>query len=291
MGCFFMKTKIFVCSSSGLNELKHSNNIEVIPFLYKFSDDELFEDVLEMSSETAYNKIRYDKSSELELLSISYKRISEYLQQAIKDGYENAFFIMANRAVINLQIPISIAVEDNKNINVILYQSNETSIPLAYIALYAEKRLEEGESLIDVWNELVSLENTSNIFIFKPRIKKMSDFENQFKNGTYQIFKGGRLLETPDARIINGLETMIEEFKDEIYGKKVIPFILTSDKFSKYNEIILRIIKELDDEENKKALEKVRIFSLPLFFGLKSGIDTIAIGYIEAKNGLIIEKK
>jgi hypothetical protein len=119
----------------------------------------------------------------------------------------------------------------------------------------------------------------------------MSDFENQFKNGTYQIFKGGRLLETPEARIINGLETMIEEFKDEIYGKKVIPFILASDKFSKYNEIVLRIIKELDDEENKKALEKVRIFSLPLFFGLKSGIDTIAIGYIEAKNGLIIEKK
>jgi hypothetical protein len=75
-----------------------------------------------MSSETEYNKIRYDKSSELELLSIGYKRISEYLQQAIKDGYENAFFIMANRAVINLQIPISIAVEDNKDINVILYQ-------------------------------------------------------------------------------------------------------------------------------------------------------------------------
>lgn len=286
-----MKTKIFVCSSSGLNELKHSNNIEVIPFIYKFSDDELFEDVLEISSEAVYNKIKYDKISNLELLSISHKRISDYLQQAIKDGYENAFFIMANRSVINLQIPISIAIEDNKDINVILYQSNETSIPLAYIALYAEKKLEEGNSIIDVWNELVFLENTSNIFIFSPKLKKMHDFENQFKNGTYQIFKGGRLLETPEVRINNSLEVMLEEFKDEIYGKNVIPFILTSDKFSKYNEIMLRTIKEMDDDINKKALEKVRIFSLPLFFGLKSGINSIAVGYIEAKNGLIIEKK
>lgn len=287
-----MRTKVFVCSSSQINEIKHRDDVEVIPFIYKFSDDEVFEDMNELSIEATYNRLRLDKNSTLELVTIDHESVSRYLKEAINDGYENAFFILPNRSIANLDIPVKIALEENKEINVAMYQSNETSLPLAYMALYALERFEEDAPMLDVWNELTTLEGTSNIFIFTPAVKtdKVANFEDVFKNGSYQIFKNGKLLRTPDVRKINALEAMIEEYTDEIVGKKVLPFILTTDKSSKYNEIIYNALREIDDENNKEALEKVRIFNLPVYFGLQCGYNSIAIGYVESKKGIILEK-
>ncbi len=288
-----MKTKIFVCSSSEINEIKHDENIEAIPMLYKFSEDETFEDENELSIESCYNRLRFEKKSNLELLSISHERVSDYLKKAIADGYDNAFFILPNRAIINLAIPVKIALEENKEINVAMYQSNEVSLPLAYIALHAQRLFNEGSSIVDTWNELVAYEGISTIFVFTPQVKseRTSNFENQFKNGSYKIFNHGKLISTPEVKRNNALEAMIEEFKEEIAGKKVMPFILASDRNSKYNEILLNNLGELEDDLNKEALEKVRIYNLPLCFGLRTGLNSIAIGYIESKNGLILEKK
>lgn len=288
-----MKTKIFVCSSSGINEIKHKNTIEAIPLIYKFSDDELFEDSLELSIEAVYNRLRYEKNSNLDLLNIGHERISEYLVKAIEDGYDNAFFILPNRLVVNLSIPVKIALEENKDINVAMYQSTETSIPLAMLAMYADMRFEEGASVLEVWNELVAYENISNIFIFTPSITKeqSANFEKSFKKGTYQIFKDGKLMPTPDIKKNNALEIMINEFSEEIEDKEIIPFVLTTNKSSKYNEIIINSLKEIENDLNKKALDKVRIFNLPVPFGIRCGINSIAIGYIEAKKGFILEKK
>lgn len=288
-----MKTKIFVCSSSAINELVHDEFIEAIPILYKFSDDELFEDENELSIEACYNRLRYEKNSGLELLSIGYERISDYLKKAIEEGYDNALFILPNRAMVNLSIPVKIALEENKEINVIMYQSNEISLPLAYIAFQAQRIFNSGHSIVDTWNELVNYEGISNIFVFTPIVKseRNANFEKQFKNGTYQLFKNGKFLKTLDNRKTNALEFMLDEFKEEIKGKKVIPFILVSDRNSKYNEILLNNLVEIDDDLNKDALEHVRLFNLPLWLGLKCGINSVAIGYIECKNGLILEKK
>lgn len=288
-----MKTKIFVCSSSGINEIKHKNTIEAIPLIYKFSDDELFEDSLELSIEAVYNRLRYEKNSNLDLLNIGHERISEYLVKAIEDGYDNAFFILPNRSVVNLSIPVKIALEENKDINVAMYQSTETSIPLAMLAMYADMRFEEGASVLEVWNELVAYENISNVFIFTPSITKeqSANFEKTFKKGTYHIFKDGKLMPTPDIKKNNALEIMINEFSEEIEDKEIIPFVLTTNKSSKYNEIIINSLKEIENDLNKKALDKVRIFNLPVPFGIRCGINSIAIGYIEAKKGFILEKK
>ena len=84
---------------------------------------------------------------------------------------------------------------------------------------------------------------------------------------------------------------MINEFSEEIEDKEIIPFVLTTNKSSKYNEIIINSLKEIENDLNKKALDKVRIFNLPVPFGIRCGINSIAIGYIEAKKGFILEKK
>ncbi len=288
-----MKTKIFVCSSSEINEIKHSKNIEAIPFLYRFSDDEIFEDEIELKTNAVYNRLRFDRNSNLELLSISHERVSEYLKKAIADGYDNAFFILPNRSTINLAIPVKIALEENKEINVAMYQSNEVSLPLAYIALTAEKLFDEGLSIVETWNKLVLYEGISKIYIFNPQnnSERSSNFEKTFKNGTFNIFKGGKLISANDNKKINSLEIMIDEFRDDISDKEVMPFILTSNKASKYNEILLNNLVEIEDEKNKTALEKIRFYDLPLCLGLATGIDSIAIGYIEPKNGIILEKK
>ncbi len=287
-----MKTKVFVCSSSEINEIKHKEDIEAIPFIYNFSDDEMFEDINELTVEAAYNKLRLDNDSNLELLAISHERVSDYLKAAINDGYDNAFFILPNRTIVNLDIPVKIALEENKEINVAMYQSNETSLPLAYMAIYALERFEEGYSILDTWNDLTTLESSSNIFIFTPNLKteRVPNFEKVFRSGNYSIFKDGRLLKTPDAKGNNALEEMIEEFCDEISNKEVIPFILTTDKSSKYNEILYNFLRELDDQTNKEQLEKIRIYNMPMYLGLECGINSIGVGYVECKKGIILEK-
>lgn len=288
-----MKTKIFVCSSSAINELNHDENIEAIPVLYKFSSDEVFEDENELSIESCYNRLRFEHNSSLELLSIGHERVSEYIKEAISEGYDNAFFILPNRSTVNLAIPVKIALEENKEINVAMYQSNEISLPLAYIAFQAKRLFDEGLSIVDTWNELVAYEGSSAIFVFTPQAKseRNVNFEKQFKNGSYQIFKNGKIQASADTRKTNALEFMLDEFRDEIAGKKVMPFILISDRNSKYNEILMNNLYEIEDDLNKDALEHVRLFNLPLWLGLKSSLNSIAVGYIEIKNGLVIEKK
>ena len=54
---FYMKTKIFVCSNSSIDYLPHNEMISSIPVILKVSDNEMYEDYIDVNIEDFYNRI------------------------------------------------------------------------------------------------------------------------------------------------------------------------------------------------------------------------------------------
>ena len=76
---FYMKTKIFVCSNSSIDYLPHNEMISSIPVILKVSDNEMYEDYIDVNIEAFYNRIRMDKYVKVTPVFQNYTKISEYI--------------------------------------------------------------------------------------------------------------------------------------------------------------------------------------------------------------------
>ena len=57
------KTKVIVCSNSGIDYVDHPYDIEVFRSIVQYSDIEQYDDYTETSAETSYNRLINDEES------------------------------------------------------------------------------------------------------------------------------------------------------------------------------------------------------------------------------------
>lgn len=272
-----MKTKILVCSNSGINYVPHNLNIAAIPVILRFSEEEQYEDYIDVNVEAFYNRMRMDTHAKVSLSFQTHAKINEYILQAADEGYGQVLFILASKEFSDLFIPVSIAISENKEIPATIFNSNSCCYPLAYMAIEADRMLSKGARMEEVINRLEHIQKNHHIYFFNPHSLKedASSFKKLYKKGLVYSIENGKLFPVLDQKGVTSFDHLINLLNYEIIDNDIILFIHYTNKMTKYIRLLEEaLIKILS------TYKKIRVCPLPIGVGIQTGINAIGVGYI-----------
>ena len=284
-----MKTKIFVCSNSGIDYIKHSTNIDTIPIIYTFNNGEEYIDYINLTADAFYNRKKYDNLISVDYTSVEYSFVNEKVKKAITEGYKQILFLLSSKHYSNLFVTASIVLSENKNIKSSIYDSNLFSYPLAYMAMKANEMFEKGLSMDEVLAKLDIFKKNQNIFIFEPKLKDeySNVFEKNFRSGKCYSILNGRVVKM-NVPVKDSLVKLFADYSRQIDGLDVIPFVLTTDLNSRYVSILTNGILDIDPTKSSNPnYKKIPVCFIPPTVGMELGNNLVGIGYIIDDDSLI----
>lgn len=277
-----MKTKIFVCSNSGIDYIKHSPNISSVPIVYIFNNDEEYIDYVNLTADAFYNRKKYDNLISVDYSSSQYHFVNEKVKEAIAAGYNQILFLLSSKHYSNLFVTASIVLSENKEVKSAIYDSNLFAYPLAYMAMKANEMFESGMKMEAVLNRLDIYKKNQNIFIFEPtKDDEYSDnFERFFRYGKCYSILNGRVVKM-NVPVKDSLVKIFGDYSKQIDGLDVVPFILTTDLNSRYVNILMNGILDIDPTKSSgKNYKKIPVCFIPPTVGMELGNNLVGIGYI-----------
>lgn len=272
-----MKTKVFVCSNSGIDYIVHDNNISTIPVILHFSDEEEYEDYLDVSYEAFYNRMRFADTSNLQTKFQTYNQINEYINKAKEEGYEQFLFILASKEFSNLYIPVTIAKHENDDIPIYIYESNTCCYPLAYMALIANELFKKNKTIDDVIDALDLIKKNHRLLFFIP------DYSNEYNNKFYKKYRDGKLYSIENGKVIpiesnkqfKDIDYMYYLYKLEVEELNTTAFFQFTNKNTKYLPLMYEMLDDLN-----LGYKKVKSYPLAPAVGFKLGLGTLCLGYV-----------
>lgn len=271
-----MKTMIFVCSNSGIDYIPHAGNICSIPVILRLTEEEQYEDFSDVTTEAFYNRIRLDKKARVTPVFQNYAKICAYIDRCREEGYSQVLFILASKEFSDLYIPITIAISENTDICCYVYNSDTCCYPLAYMAIEAGTLFEKGCPIEVVMKELDSIKKNHHIFFFNPSYTKETEksFSRYYTQGTAVSLENGVLCPLKEKGV-SGLDGILNQFQRETADCNVIPFILYTNKGTKYIPLLEEALGKMD-----LSFKKVKSYPIPPAVGIQASINAVGLGYI-----------
>lgn len=271
-----MKTKIFVCSNSGIDYMPHSLNIKSIPVILHFSEEEQYEDFLDVSIDAFYSRIRYDENANIKVIFQTYVKLCEYIEEAKSEGYERVLFILAAKEFSDLYIPVKIAVTENKDIECHIYNSDTVSFPLAHMANEADSMFIGGADVKEVFEKLDYIKNNSKILYFIPNCidESLNSFKSKYQNGKLFTLEDGKLLEIK-VKNSTSYNKLITTIINETDNEDALIFSLYTDKSSIYLNLFDKSISEITGEH-----KKIKQTPITPGVGVYLGSYVVGLGYV-----------
>ena len=271
-----MKTKIFVCSNSGIDYMPHSVNIKSIPVILHFSEEEQYQDYLDVSIDAFYSRMRFDENASIKTVFQTYVTLCKYIDEAKKDGYQQILFILAAKDFSDLLIPTQIAVTENKDIPCYIYNSNTIGYPLAYMANEADNMLIGGANLLEVFERLDHIKNNHRLLYFVPECddENLKSFKKKYQNGKLYTIEDGKLIQIKPNNCSAYIK-LIKTISDDTYNEDSIIFSLYTDKTSVYINLFDKSIAEATGE-----YKKIKSYPIAPGVGINIGSYVVGMGYI-----------
>ncbi|MGM9969689.1 MAG: DegV family protein [Anaeroplasma sp.] len=268
-----MKTKILVCSSSGISDISSSNNIAIIPNIIEFSSDEKYLEYIELLPAAFFNRMSIDQAQNPNVTFVGKEYILNNINHYISLGYDQFLFIITN-AIFNYSNIIS-SIMDEIKVKYYIYDSSIISYPLSYVVLEAEKKLKKCDNINEIIKELDAITYDSNIYFFSPT---KDDYYNLFDNDinfSGKVYKYANdsfnLLKTSK----NAFTYFLNSFYNDVQYNDFIPFIIYTHESSKYFKYIKKCIMDLFPN-----IKKIDSYQLAPSLAVKYGYNLYGIGYI-----------
>lgn len=164
-----------------------------------------------------------------------------------------------------------------------ILDSKTIGYPLAYLAIEAQKLIDEGLDLIEIKNKIGEMANNTGIILYAynneieiPLGSRIADLVNleMDRRGKLYILESGRLLSIKHDKKKPMVIEMLENFYKLTKGSLTIPFISYTQPttYKRLLESKLLLLYE--------GLDKITEIPLPVALGTKLGASIIAIGYI-----------
>lgn len=280
------KTKVIVCSNSGIDYVNHPYDIEVFRSIVQYSETEKYDDYTEISAETFYNRLLTDKEAFPHTAYVTPGHMIEVFEQAKRDGYDSALVIVIAKPLSGLHNAVELYAKEVEDFSVTVYDSHCLAYPEALMAIEAARMFQEDKSLDEVIKRLDFI-RTHNHMIFA-----VDTLEYLIKNGRLSRVAGmfanmlsiRPILDLDEEGKVRSLEKvrtakaarkrLIQMFLEEIEGKEVIPFILHANA----DEEILQELREGVLAQRK--FESFPDYLLTPVVGSHTGPKTVCLGYI-----------
>lgn len=275
-----MRTKIFVCSNSGINYTSHSNNISALPVIIKFNEEEEYIDYLDAISEAYFNRVKHSEYKP-SIIPIDKERLLDYINNAINAKYDQIVFILSSKEFIDTIDIINDVIKDF-TIPINIIETNAICFPLASMAIEADRLLNKlGVDIETVKNKIKLMNEQYNIYIYScNKDAKTVNASMKFTDESILPSEGGDIytfngvLNKMDKKLKLKFDDMISMFNKDIGNDDVIPFILYNSKDSLYNDLLEAELLKIFG--NLKYIKK---FPIPSGIGNKFGPYSCAIGY------------
>lgn len=275
-----MKRKIITTSTACLT---NNPDIEVIPDIIKFSENEIYNDFIDYAPLMVYNRMTYDKYASPRVYPQKAFYIKEVLRRLMLDGYDSFIFIIPSIDILDYRTNASIATS-KLECDVAIYESKQVGYPEAYLALEANRLIKTGLTNVEICEELKKIDMRMSLFIFTYKndlnleigvnIDEI-DLNSLPKQGRIYRLDGGRLVALKHDSKKTPLLSLLESFLAEIDGTKSVPFIISTSS-SQYRMVIEnKLIKMYN------GLSEIKSYTIPSALGVRLGGNILSIGYIK----------
>lgn len=281
------KTKVIVCSNSGVDYIKNEYDIEVFRSIVQFSDTEKYDDYTEISAEAFYNRLTTDKQAFPRTAYVSPGRMIEVFEQAKKDGYTGALVIVIAKPLSGLHDAVKLISQEVENFDVTVYNSLTLSYPEAIMAIDAARMFEEGKTMDEVIRRLDFIRDNHRFLFavdtleFLIKNGRLSRVAGAFANmlaikPVLHLNKEGKVETLEKVRTAKGArKRIVEIFLDDIKDKKVEPFIVHCNAKQEILEELEKMVLT-----SRPDLVKLEKYPLTPVVGAHTGPGAVCIGYI-----------
>lgn len=281
------KTKVIVCSNSGVDYVKNDYDIEVFRSIVQYSDTEKYDDYTEISADVFYNRLDTDKKSFPRTAYVTIGHMIESFEKAKSEGYERALVITIAKPLSGLNAAISKAAAEVENFEVVAYDSTTLAYPEALMAVEAARMFSENKPLAEVLERLDFIKKNNHL------IFAVDTLEYLIKNGRLSKVAGavanmlairpildldeeGKVRTLVKGRTSAGArKKLVDMYLEEIKGKDVIPFILhTNASEEVLNDLRAKV------QEVYPNLTDIPAYLLTPVVGAHTGPRTVCLGWI-----------
>ena len=278
-----MKSRVFVSSACGVEDAA-SSSISVLYDEVIFSNVEVYRDYTEMDFESFIDRIQLDSSVKPQIRLCKKDTIVKALQNALDDNVDNFLFLVPDEHASYFEVIIKGFLEDKK-VSYKVYAVKSESYPVLYMAQEAISMFKKGFSLKAVLEMLEFTDSNNAIYLYSPVKDRLSEVEKYTyldelftitEDGSYfYIIKSNNVVSYKLKTKQKTIEPYIEKYKEEIKDKEVLPFIVCTNRESKYVALLKKALISLFPK-----MKKPKMIVLSPSFVLKYGKNCCGIGYI-----------
>lgn len=281
------KTKVIVCSNSGIDYVENPYDIEVFRSIVQYSENEKYDDYTEISAETFYNRLITDKESFPHTAYVTPGHMIEVFEKAKSEGYDSALVIVIAKPLSGLHNAVELYGKEVEDFKVTVYDSHCLSYPEALMATEAAKMFAMDKSIDEVIQRLDYIRDNNHMIFAVETLEylikngRLSRVAGMFANmlsirPILDLDKEGKVRTLEKIRTTKAArKRLVQMFLEEIEGKDVIPFIVHANADKEKIEELRNAVLGAHPE-----FTNVPDYLLTPVVGAHTGPGTVCLGYI-----------
>jgi len=277
------KIKVIVCSNSAIDYIEYPKEIEIFRMNLHFGS-ESYLDFVEMPAKEFYQRIGDNPN---DIPKTSYTPLGQMLErfdQLEKEGYTDAIVITIARPLSGMCDAIKKIATETK-LNVVAYDSRTLAYPEAYMAITAQKMVQNGANLEEILGVLDFIRDNNHMFftvdtlLYLVKNGRLSKLQGTLGSmlqlkPVLTFSKEGKVETLEKIRTSNkALRRVVELYLEETKGMDCLTFISHA-----HNDEAVALMTELIHEVYPNR-EIVSSYLTPVV-GAHTGPKAIGLGWI-----------
>ena len=278
-----MKLKVFISSSCGIEKVT-SPTITILQNEIVFNGIETYRNTNEMSFESFIDRVNLDRMAKPEISFCKRELIELEIKKSLDDGVDIFLFLIPS-SIVSYFEPIIVECFKDERVQYTIYPMRTELYPVLYMAQESIALFEKGKTMNTILDMLEYVDDHNAVYLYSPVKDKTVGVEkhtyddeiyNITEDGNYfYIIRGTNVSATRLKVKQQSIEPFFTKFIREITDKAVLPYIVYTNKDSRYLEIFKKTLLTLFPKMKRPKM----VLASPSFV-MKYGSNCCGIGYI-----------
>lgn len=276
------KIGIAICGSSGIDYVDPNHGMKVFRSKIQINAIE-YVDYVDISNEQFYFLL--ESAKELRTSQISTGELINLIKEARSEGVTDLIMITISSGLSGTYQNVRLAASDINGINVHVVDSKWVGFCEANLGLLAKEMINKNYSVEEIIEKIEYARDNSyiaftvetfNYLRLNGRLSNSSAFVgNLLKIKPLMAVEDGIVVVKEKIRTkAKAVETLIDNFIQEIETKDVIPFLLYSNNYEELEEVKKIVLSKTN------KIKDLNIYAIPPVIGVHAGPGALGVGYI-----------
>lgn len=255
----------------------------MIPDIIKSQYSERYCESSELDTIIFYERARNDKFFNPTVEIADYDSIKKIIEKSILQGYDRFILFENTNELADYSKPVNDILNKYVHLDITVIKVNALGYPLAHMAIDSEKIVKTTDSIDNVMSYINSVRDSFKVYFYSPKenvlpsIKRV-DFDDDVisssTNGKLFLYDGSLSEIKKDKE--SYLEKLFELYMEDIEDNKVVPFIMYTNNYSLYNDVIERKLLSIF-----LRLKTIKKYPIPAVLGQQVGYNAVGVGFIK----------